>query len=54
MLVLKRIHVTYYLRLDDGDDLEAVQRVLRVHADACPVFRSIHPQIHVTTELQLT
>ncbi len=34
-------------------DRDAVQRVMRIHADRCPVYRSIHPQIDVTTSLEL-
>ncbi len=53
VLVIKRIHVAYELRVGADVDREAVQRVLRVHADRCPVYRSIHPQIHVTTSLEV-
>jgi uncharacterized OsmC-like protein len=52
--VIKRIHVTYRLKADADADREAIDRVLRVHADHCPVYRSIHPQIQVTTSLELT
>jgi uncharacterized OsmC-like protein len=53
VLVIKRIHVTYRLRADDDVDKGKVDRVLRVHANSCPVYRSIHPQIEVTTDLEL-
>ncbi|MBW3601794.1 MAG: OsmC family protein [Actinobacteria bacterium] len=53
VLVIKRIHVTYRLEVGADVDREAVERVMRVHADRCPVYRSIHPQIHVTTSLEL-
>jgi uncharacterized OsmC-like protein len=46
--------VTYHLKVDADADREAVDRVLRVHADHCPVYRSIHPQIQVSTLLELT
>ena len=31
------------------EDIEAVRRV---HGDACPVYRSVHPQVHVTTAVE--
>lgn len=51
MLVLKRIHVTYTGLQVGEQDREKVERVLRVHADACPVARSIRGAIEVTTAL---
>ena len=54
MLVLKRIHVTYHLQVDDDADREVVDRALRVHADSCPVYRSLHPQIQISTALELS
>jgi uncharacterized OsmC-like protein len=53
ILVLKRIAVTYRLGVEPGADRETIDRVLRVHADSCPVFRSLHPQIAITTALDL-
>ena len=49
-LVLKRIHVRF--SLEAGSELhETAQRVHGFYAQACPIYRSIHPQIAVTTEL---
>jgi uncharacterized OsmC-like protein len=53
VLVIKRIHVTYRLQVDDDVDRQALARVLRVHQEACPVYRSLHPQIAITTSLEL-
>ncbi|TFV57022.1 hypothetical protein E4P41_15075 [Geodermatophilus sp. DF01-2] len=51
VLVLKRIAVTY-TGLDVADqDAEKVQRVLAVHADGCPVARSLKGAIEITTHL---
>ncbi|SNS15306.1 hypothetical protein SAMN06893096_102255 [Geodermatophilus pulveris] len=51
VLVVKRIAVTY-TGLDVADeDAEKVQRVLAVHADGCPVARSIRGSIDITTRL---
>jgi uncharacterized OsmC-like protein len=53
VLVLRRIAVTYRLRVGPEVDREAVERVLRVHAAACPVYRSLHPQIVISTALEV-
>jgi uncharacterized OsmC-like protein len=53
VLILRRIHVTYRLAVDPDVERDKVERVLRMHAQHCPVYRSIHPQIHVTTALEL-
>jgi uncharacterized OsmC-like protein len=52
--VLKRVHVRYELRIDDGADRRKIDRAHRIHADHCPVARSIRDAIDVTTELELT
>lgn len=51
MLVVKRIHVTYTGLDLAEDDREKVDRVLAVHADGCPVARSLKGPIDITTEL---
>ncbi len=51
VLVLKRIAVTYTgLQVDEGDAAK-VERVLAVHADGCPVARSVKGAIDITTQL---
>ena len=50
-LVIKRIHVRYAGLSVSEEDREKVDRVLAVHADACPVARSIRGAIEVTTQL---
>ena len=51
VLVLKRIHVTYTGLDVDEQDAEKVARVLAVHADGCPVARSVRGSIDITTQL---
>lgn len=51
--MLARIHVTYHLAVDPDADTDKVQRAFRAHPTRCPVYRSIHPQIEVTTALEL-
>lgn len=53
MLIIKRIRVTYRLQVDDDADRETIDRVFGIHANACPVYRSLHPQIEITTALEL-
>lgn len=51
VLIIRRIHVTYSLEAPDADP-KLVERVLAMHAQACPVYRSLHPQIEITTSLE--
>ncbi len=51
-LVVKRIHVTYHLRLQP-DQRQAAQRVREFHADFCPVARSIRDSIEIVTSLEM-
>ena len=50
VLVLRRIHVTAHLRAP-ADKRETVKRVFQVFASNCPMHRSIHKAIDITTEL---
>lgn len=49
--MIKRIHVRYRLKLDPAHR-ETAERVHEMHADKCPVARSIRDSIAITTELQ--
>jgi len=51
VLVIRRIHVTYQLKLKP-EQQETAQKVHGFHADFCPVARSIKGSIDVTTELK--
>jgi uncharacterized OsmC-like protein len=52
VLVIRRIHVSY--RLDAGEEhREVVERVHGFHRDRCPVYRSIHTAIDITTDVEL-
>ena len=53
VLVVKRIHVRYLLRAEADADRGKIQRAFDTHPPRCPVYRSISPQIEVTTELEL-
>ncbi len=49
VLVIRRIHVTYRLKADE-DARETVERVHGMHAEKCPVYRTLRGCIHITTE----
>lgn len=51
VLVLRRIHVRYRLRLDEDADHDAVERAFARHMDRCPVYRSLRAAVGMTTEL---
>ena len=53
MLVIKRIHVRYQLRIEADTDRDKLQRAFDHHMPRCPVYRSISAAIEITTELQL-
>lgn len=52
VLVIKRIHVTYHLRLDADADRASVERAFTHHTPRCPVYRSIRAAIEITTSLE--
>jgi uncharacterized OsmC-like protein len=51
VLVIKSIHVVYHLS-GAADRRQTVERIHSIHADHCPVYRSIHKAIAVTTEMR--
>ena len=51
VLVLRRIHVKYKLSVPE-DVHDVVARVLEMHADKCPVARSVKGAIEITTEVE--
>ncbi|MYA58979.1 MAG: hypothetical protein F4X40_00270 [Chloroflexi bacterium] len=56
VLVIKRIHITYKLKVDPAilnENRDAIDRVMRVHPNSCPVYKSISGSIDVTAELEL-
>ncbi len=52
VLIIKRINVHYRLRAPEADR-ETIERVHRIHADHCPVYRSLCAAIDITTELEI-
>ena len=52
MLVIRRIHVIYHLKLDPAKR-ETAQRVLGFHMDSCPVALTLRGSIAITTALEM-
>ncbi len=50
VLIIKRIHVRYHLKLQH-EQRETAERAHAMHAAHCPVARSIGGCIQITTEL---
>ncbi|MDH3271973.1 MAG: OsmC family protein [Gemmatimonadota bacterium] len=50
VMVIRRIRVTYRLKAD-SEQRETIERVHRMHADKCPVYRTLRGCIDITTEL---
>jgi uncharacterized OsmC-like protein len=53
VLIIKRIHVDYALRVDRDADDDKVQRAFEHHMARCPVYRSLGGCIDVTTSLNV-
>ena len=51
VLVLKRIEVTYSGLSVQDDERDKVDRVVAVHAEGCPVARSLKGAVEITTRL---
>ena len=52
MLVVRRIHVAYHLRLLP-EKREVAERVHGFHAGYCPLARSIRGCVDITTSLEM-
>ncbi len=52
MLVIRRIHVAYHLKI--APELrETAQRVHGVHSNACPLARTLRACVQITTSLEM-
>jgi uncharacterized OsmC-like protein len=50
VLVIRRIRLIVHLRAEPAHRM-AAERVIAVYADKCPVYRSLHKAIAISTEL---
>jgi len=51
-MVIKRIHVTYQLKLQP-EQRETAKKVHGFHADFCPVARTMKGCVAISTDLQM-
>jgi uncharacterized OsmC-like protein len=52
VLVVKRIHVDYHLKLAP-ENREAAIRAHELHADSCPIARTLRDCVQITTRLHM-
>jgi len=52
VLVIRRIHVTYHLKIAP-EHRETAQRVHGVHSNACPLARTLRACVQITTSLEM-
>jgi OsmC-like protein len=52
-LVIRRVHVHYLLEAVE-QVRETVERVHRVYADKCPVYKTLRPAFEITSDFELT
>jgi uncharacterized OsmC-like protein len=52
VLIIKRIHVDYKLKAEPSAR-EAAERVHGMHADFCPVARTLKGCVEITTKLHI-
>jgi uncharacterized OsmC-like protein len=52
VLIIKRIHVDYHLKVAP-ESREAAERVHGMHADFCPVARTLKGCVGITTALHM-
>jgi len=52
VLVIRRIRVLYHLRADPEQE-ETILRVHDMHREHCPVYRTIHRCVDISTEVEI-
>jgi uncharacterized OsmC-like protein len=53
VLVLRRVHVVFTLSGVSPDKVETAERAHGAFKSKCPVYRSLHRAIEITTELHV-
>jgi uncharacterized OsmC-like protein len=53
VLVVRKIEITYRLRVDEGVDEDKVRRAFEHHPPRCPVYRSISAAVEFELSLEL-
>jgi len=52
VLMIRRIHIAFVIAAPE-EKRETIDRVHSVFAAKCPVYRSLHPQIQITSSFEL-
>jgi uncharacterized OsmC-like protein len=53
VLVIRKVHVHYLLN-GAVQDRETVERVHRIYAEKCPVYKTMRPAFEITSDFELT
>jgi uncharacterized OsmC-like protein len=51
--VLRAVHVRFRLPVTAETDRSKIDRVMGFHAQHCGIYKSLHPQVRMSTELEL-
>ena len=51
-MIIRRIHVTYHLKLDP-EKRPVAERTHRIHAEFCPVARTLQGCVEISTSLEM-
>jgi uncharacterized OsmC-like protein len=54
VLIIRRVHVAHSLRAEDPEAVrDTVERVHGLHAQGCPVYRSLKPAFEITSSVEI-
>ncbi len=53
VLRITAVHIRYRLHIEPDADREAIHRAYESHPPKCPVYKTLHTAVAVTTELDL-
>ena len=53
VLVIRKVHVHFLLQATESNR-DAVERVHRVYAEKCPVYKTLRPAFEITSDFELT
>ncbi len=53
VLVIRKVHVHFFLQGAE-ENRETVERIHRVYAEKCPVYKTLRPAFEITSDYELT
>ncbi len=53
VLVIRRVHVHFFLHGAE-ENRETVERIHRIYAEKCPVYKTLRPAFEITSDFELT